>query len=416
MAVSLAIIAFFTLRPAESPIGLPAYCIICGPLGGVDFVLNIVLFVPLGAGLFWLTGRWGTSTIIGAATTLIIEALQWRVITGRDASVGDLLANTAGTLLGTWLAVATIRWVNANQVAARHLAEATGVLIASVIAASAWLLQPVAPQYPTFVQWTPIRPNMDPFRGRLVGVDVNGREIHRLEVLPPQKIVDSVTRSVSVRAVIAAPVPASRRTAIIVRTANTLEEGLFLAQRGEAIVFRTTLNATRLKLRSILFGLDSALVLSNTVNADSADLVIEAGNSAGTMSLSTSGTEREMILPRTIGLGWALLLPWDISLDGAWWPANALWLAILVAPIGFFTVRSSRTADVSARPRVTWWPMALVLVTIVAMPAAMGMSSLRPGEWAGVAAGIVTAIVIERLTSPTHGEAMLANAQGASTS
>src|SRR5688572_14213784 len=85
-AFGLAVIALATLWPASTTVTLPASCIFCGELGGVDFALNIVLFIPFGMGLRWLLGNWKTPTLVGAATTLVIEMLQWRLIPGRDAS------------------------------------------------------------------------------------------------------------------------------------------------------------------------------------------------------------------------------------------------------------------------------------------------------------------------------------------
>jgi hypothetical protein len=198
VAVSLAIIAFFTLRPAVSPTGLPALCIICGPLGGVDFVLNTVLFVPLGAGLFWLTGRWKTCAIIGAATTLVIETLQWRVIPGRDASLGDLLANTIGTMLGAWLAVEGIGWLNATRSGSRRLAGVSGLVVSAVVVGSSWLVQPVQVRYPQWVQWKPVRRNMEPFQGQLSSVEFNGATLRPAQILRARE--QRITRTVSVRA------------------------------------------------------------------------------------------------------------------------------------------------------------------------------------------------------------------------
>src|SRR5512138_3613126 len=91
VAAMLAVIAFVTLRPAEQFFTLPAYCVFCGTLGGVDFALNTALFVPLGLGLRRLTGSWRLSLVTGALITLLIESLQWRFIPGRDASLGDLI-------------------------------------------------------------------------------------------------------------------------------------------------------------------------------------------------------------------------------------------------------------------------------------------------------------------------------------
>ena len=57
----LVVIALATLWPAETTVTLPASCIFCGQFGGVDFALNVVLFVPLGVALRWLLGSWRSS-------------------------------------------------------------------------------------------------------------------------------------------------------------------------------------------------------------------------------------------------------------------------------------------------------------------------------------------------------------------
>jgi hypothetical protein len=50
VVLSLAAIAWLTLRPAHassSPIA-SHLCVVCGPLAGVDILLNTLLFIPLG--------------------------------------------------------------------------------------------------------------------------------------------------------------------------------------------------------------------------------------------------------------------------------------------------------------------------------------------------------------------------------
>src|SRR3712207_2032131 len=90
-ALALAFVAVATLTPTPGTPPTPPTCIVCGRVGGVDVLLNVLLFVPLGLGLR-LAGlsRWRALALAGL-TTLGIESLQFAVVTGRDASLSDLL-------------------------------------------------------------------------------------------------------------------------------------------------------------------------------------------------------------------------------------------------------------------------------------------------------------------------------------
>jgi len=76
----------------------------------LDFLGNVILFVPLGFGLTCLTWtkRWQrlkqllVITVAGACLSLIVESLQL-FLPSRVASMLDILANTLGTLLGVVL-------------------------------------------------------------------------------------------------------------------------------------------------------------------------------------------------------------------------------------------------------------------------------------------------------------------------
>ena len=74
------------------------FCLACGDGGGADFVLNIALFLPLGAALAAAGLRARTVVLLGLALSAGVELLQFSVIPGRDATVGDVVANTAGQI------------------------------------------------------------------------------------------------------------------------------------------------------------------------------------------------------------------------------------------------------------------------------------------------------------------------------
>ena len=65
-------------------------------------LLNVALFVPVGAVLALLVPRWPVVgvTLLGFAGSLAFEAVQANLLPGRDGSWWDVATNTAGTLLG----------------------------------------------------------------------------------------------------------------------------------------------------------------------------------------------------------------------------------------------------------------------------------------------------------------------------
>jgi hypothetical protein len=390
---ALAFIGLMTLLPSGNYEPTPAFCIICGSLGGVDFTLNVVLFVPLGLALRWLTGRWTTTVVVAALTTLAVETMQWRFIPGRDASLGDLIANTLGAMVGAWIAARGGTILHAPPAQARAVAAALGVATSFIITLSAILLRPIDPVGAQYVQWTPERPNMDLFRGNLVAVQLNGRWLRPREAFPSQWVYDSLTRAMAVRAIVRTPIPPSERQAIIITIANERYEGFMLAQRREGVVFRSTMSATQLKLRPILIGLERALATTDT------DPVVLHGTSTpGFISVGREQNSATVTatLRRTVGLAWAMLLPWDRALNARWWPVNAIWLAALLFPVSFLTMRSRRVHGAHANPVFGHWPLGLVLGTLVAAPALFRLSFLSPGEWVGAVTGVAAGVLVER--------------------
>lgn len=76
----------------------------------VETAANVVMFVPLGALIASVSMRtlWWTSGVLGLALSLCIEFTQYTLLPARTASASDLLANTAGALVGG-AAVALLR-------------------------------------------------------------------------------------------------------------------------------------------------------------------------------------------------------------------------------------------------------------------------------------------------------------------
>jgi hypothetical protein len=341
-----------------------------------------------------------------------VETLQWRLIRGRDASLGDLVANTLGTLVGIWIAVEGPRWVSASPLVARRLAGACGLLVCGTLAASSWLLRPVQVRFPQYVQWKPVRRNNDSFQGQLSSVQFNGVTLRPAEILSAPEA--RKTRTVSVRAEVAGSIPPTRRQAFIVRIANDQrEEGFALLQWGNGAAFRTQMAAKNMRLRPLLVGRAAGLPRVGSDENDG-ELTIEGRSNSRLIEVGViaPSARTSVTLRRTVGLAWASLLPWEVTLNDRWWPANAAFLGVLVLPVAFFTMRSWRKTPDDSSDGLVWWPFALVLATLVVVPALNGMSALEPGEWSGVVAGMAAGTAIERWFAPHDRADLKARDQG----
>jgi len=84
----------------------------------IEYLFNIALFVPLGVIVrrYFSRGA-GVATAAGFAISLLIESTQYTGIWGvyscayRFADVDDLIANTAGAILGAFIAPRILRWM-----------------------------------------------------------------------------------------------------------------------------------------------------------------------------------------------------------------------------------------------------------------------------------------------------------------
>ena len=149
LILALGAILWLTLKPlpaqAEAAQLTPWTCVFCGTQGTADVLLNIALFVPLGAALAWLgIGRVGV-LLTGFALSLAIELSQATLVAGRDPALGDLLANSVGALVGASLALQAPRLWRPSVSLARRLAFGAGLAWLALNLATAWLVLPTAP-------------------------------------------------------------------------------------------------------------------------------------------------------------------------------------------------------------------------------------------------------------------------------
>ncbi|QEO14179.1 VanZ family protein [Agromyces intestinalis] len=77
----------------------------------LEFIANVVLFVPVGAllALELPARRWGLAVAVAAAASVAIEAVQAIVLVARVSSIADVAANVVGALIGALIVRAVRR-------------------------------------------------------------------------------------------------------------------------------------------------------------------------------------------------------------------------------------------------------------------------------------------------------------------
>lgn len=384
-------IAALTLTPGSGGADPPFGCVVCGPDGGVDAIANVLLFVPLGAGLAWAGVRGRGALALVAVTTLAVEALQLRLVTGRDTSLGDLVWNTVGGALGFWAVRRMGTLLRPAPRAAAALAAGWAALWLVGTAATAWSLGPALwrGRWIAHVGATVPVP-----RGRaptVLAAAVGGLPIRRTQWL---------TTGPALRARLLAGAPVTA-TAVVPRRAGTpvnvlvLTEGpsrfvmVSLARVDDGAQFYMRTRASALRLRSPHF------LVRDAFRGDGDTVALGAARQGATMLLEARGPAG--VQQRRVSLGpnwgWSLLLPPRLAwVDGFRW-YTALWVAALVFPIAYWaaaTIGGGRRGAVRAAAAA----MAAPPLAFAALPAVTGVAAVPGTEWAAWLAATVLGLAV----------------------
>jgi hypothetical protein len=339
LVATLLLVALVTLTPGSGDGGADGagrLCLVCGEKGGVDFLLNLLLFLPLGAAAAALGWPAGATVTAGLGVTILIEALQLTVVRGRDASLGDLLSNGAGVALGWVIGQRWRWWWNPAPPRAWVHGVAAGTGGALVLVLSGLLLEPSPTDRPWYGQRAPALGHLSPFRGRLLEAELNGERLPSAR-LPEPLLSDSLE-------VEALATPPDSGSPLVAPIASVFDadhaEQVLLGQAGRDLVFRARLRAQDWRLQQLGVALPAAwLPDSEPVRARGVRT-----RSALRLELERGGVVRRTALALEPGLGWALILPVVYhQLDPRRTAAvSLLWLAVLGWPAGWFAGRAAR--------------------------------------------------------------------------
>jgi len=372
-----------TPNPGQAPASAatPFSCLVCGERGARDVVLNILLFMPFAFGLR-LSGVATRRVIVASLLlTMLVEFLQYAVVTGRDSSLSDILTNSLGGTLGATLAGHLDTLLRPPPPTARRLAIAWAALWLSVTAAAALALRPWAPDGPFLVQWAREWPPHLPFGGRVTAASLGSDPLPEgwlpagSELPPPMR---AGTTRLHVSVLTGKPDADWQPIVMLLRSRSEGSEVLGLSQSGHALIFECPSQAAPLKVRAVAIRLAAAFP---TESGMPLDLTAEVERQTVRLA-STYGGGRSWTLALSPSFGWSLVLPFDYAFGPEVHLLTGLWLAGFMLPLGFWWARAGLPA-IMAVALIT----AIVVLGLAVLPRLAGYPPVHWSEWAASAAG-----------------------------
>lgn len=165
-------VAGVTLAPGSGPGGCSPWDFGCSALAGVDFALNVALFLPVGA---VLARRWGRlAFVVPLGLSIAIELLQAAPFVARDPSLRDVVANGLGGGLGVLLVRHGALLFRPPPGSALGVLTGWAALMLIGIGAAGLGLGPSIPDSIWWGQWAPELGQYDRFDGTVREAKVAG--------------------------------------------------------------------------------------------------------------------------------------------------------------------------------------------------------------------------------------------------
>jgi glycopeptide antibiotics resistance protein len=366
--------------------------VVCGPLAGVDILLNTLLFVPLGVGLS-LSGLspW-KAVLICFALSLSIETAQAFIVRGRDSTLSDILTNTSGGAIGFWSARTAPTWLAPSRKRAAWLAAMWGAI---------WLLIQIVSSYS-------FAPSLSPsqYYGQIA--QRGGRAMFhgqvdsaRIGTIPISNGAFADSRSIRQLLLNGSPIVGFVRVAeptpnfaSIIRVADDKQRGIAsIAEQEDQLVFSIRTGASNLRLREPAFGMPGVFAGARPP-ADSAaeTLVISARFNNGTVQLvaQSRSAHRELNFSPRAAQAWTVVVPFHGHLEsgGMERVAAFLWTSVLLIPLGYWAATLARQLERVAAFLLMALLAALLAAGLILVPAAFALRGATPLDWIAAVSGV----------------------------
>lgn len=397
--VSLAAIVFATLLPASDPVVGSHLCLICGSLGGVDAVLNVLLFVPLGIGLAVVGARAMLALPAMCAASVLIEIAQLTFVPGRDASIGDVVTNSLGGGLGFALARYATSWLRPSPRFAVLLSVGWCVVWLTIQTASNFGFAPSFPKSSYYGQIARQLGDFELFPGRVVRASIGDVKIADALLDDSQQVQRLLLGGATVGATVI-PAGSTYGTAPIVRVADSEQREIaLLAQDGSEFLFEVRTGAAVLRFHPPLFALPGVFRADSGGRSEPADTLRLGGSYVANsvrMNAHIGSASNERHIPISGSLGWTMVLPFQWFIEGtlAERVLGWIWTASLLIPLGYWATRVTYPFQMQRlrwRPAVIAVAVLTVLTTgLVLVPRGFGLSAGRLFDWLAALSGVTT--------------------------
>jgi hypothetical protein len=390
------ILAVFLIAPPD-PSTPPMNCyttLVCGTFGLADAILNLGFFVPLGFLLvrsnlvrgFWLLAA-------SPLFSLGLEAIQV-VSPGRTPSMGDVLFNGAGGVLGIVAARTLQRGAaySARRVAWAGIAWAITSLVA--FTTTALMLQVTLPDTTYWGQWTPRLEHLEPYTGRVLSAEIGHLPLASSRLDDSRAVRESLQSAEPLRVSFLVG-GAPRRLASVFSIADEDSRSILLvgADRRE-FVYRIALRASSFRLHAP----DLRIPFPDVMPGDTLTVIVK--QKPPTTEITLAG--HRIIHPGpTVGRGWAFLLPLPHVGDTGRGVLDMLWLGFWALPLGLLYRRGYRSMV----------GVATVATGLALLPGFSGLAPMPIAQWSAFAAAFVIGVWLARkgrrgslsfAESPTH--------------
>jgi hypothetical protein len=358
-------------------------CLICGDGGLADAIVNVILFIPLGAAA-GLTGR---STLvalaIGAALSASVELAQISLIPGRDASIGDLVFNTLGAVAGVALVKTAPWWLGYDDVRASRLSLTAALAAVVIIGGTGLLLVPHPPEGTYFVMWRPDLRHLDPYEAPVRSVTIGGERFLPSRIEDPAHLRELLRAGAPLRVVTDAVPKTSRQAAMFAIYDELKREVVMIGPDRDDLVFRV-----RMRSASAWLDQPDIRVVGGWRDVVAGSEILVSARRSGRSYCVGFGPQPPCDSGFSAGMGWGLFLydeRWPAWLRAA---LNILWLAMLGFPVGFWARR--RWESLCA--------LFLFAVAVVVVPALVGLLDTPLQQVLGGLAGIGLGVMLARAT------------------
>ena len=375
LGLTVGAILYATLQPADVVERVPPWwCIACGDRGRADFILNVILFLPFGCAIGLAGARWRTALWSGLSLSTCIELTQ-TFVPGRDTSLGDVISNSAGAVLGFFIAGVIVAAARRRQPPALPTALATALALV-MVAGTGVALRPSYPRSTYYGQWTPdLDGGLEWYRGRVLDASLGAMALPSRQLDHQEQVRALLAQGAPLEVTALAGPPPTRLAPLFSIYDEQEREILLIAPRWHDLVIRYW-------TRSLRWGLDRpyltlAGALDGVQRGDT--LHLHLWRDGGRLCVALNGL-RECGLGFTAGAGWSVLIyPESFS---AWARAflNATWVWGILLPAGFFATSRPTLAGASA----------VVLLGLALVPGAVGLQATPWWEWVGAVAGMAT--------------------------